>query len=187
VKRDTKALTAVMDFNLAQLLKQPTGAAREYSLNEDLHGLDAAIDATEPLTGTMKLIRTKSGALLTLRGKTSLRVACSRCLDPVTAPVSLDFEEELLQTVDIITGVTLHARQDDPALLIDGHHEMHLADLIREYLLLALPMHPLCREDCKGLCPQCGHNLNNGPCACDSKADDERWAALKALLKQSGV
>jgi uncharacterized protein len=173
-----------MDVNLAQLLKQPVGTARSYDVNEDLARLDRALDATAPLSGKIKLIRTKNGVLLTLTGKTSLRVACSRCLEPVIAPVSLDIEEEFVQTVDIITGLPLAASQDDPAVLIDGHHEMHLADLVRESLLLALPMHPLCREDCKGLCPQCGRNLNNGPCGCNTEAGDDRWAALKALLRE---
>jgi DUF177 domain-containing protein len=94
----------------------------------------------------------------------------------------LSFDEEFLQTVDVITGLPISASQDDPALLIDGHHDLHLADLIRQYLLLAVPMHPLCREDCKGLCPQCGRNLNNGGCTCNTESGDERWAALKRLL-----
>jgi uncharacterized protein len=171
-----------MDFNLAQLLKQAVGSLREYNLNEDLHGLDRALEPASPLTGKVKLMRTTGGVLMTLTGETSLRVACSRCLDPVVVPIVLSFEEEFLQTVDVITGLSLNAPQDDPALLIDGHHDLHLADLIREYLLLELPMHALCRQDCKGLCPQCGHNLNSEPCTCNSDAGDERWAALKVLL-----
>lgn len=183
MKKDAKAPAVLMDFNIAQLLKQPTGAAREYPLNEDLKGLDPALDPTEPLTGKVRLIRTKNGVLITLSGVTTLRVACSRCLEPVTVPVGLSFEEEFFQTVDVITGLSLGTSRDDPAVLIDGHHEVHLADVIREYLLTALPMHPLCREDCRGLCPQCGHNLNDGSCGHVAQAGDERWATLKELLK----
>ena len=173
-----------MDYNIAQLLKQPIGAAREYDLHEDLHGLDPVLDPTEPLGGKIKLLRSKSGVLLALNGETSLRVPCSRCLEPVVVPISLSFEEEFLQTLDVITGVPLDASKEDPALLIDSHHELHLADVVREYLLIALPMHPLCREECKGLCQNCGHNLNDGPCACDANARDEQWSALKSLLKE---
>jgi uncharacterized protein len=173
----------VMDYNLAQLLKQATGAAREFALDEDLHGLDPALDATEPLTGKLRLIRTEDGALIMLSGETCLRVACSRCLEPVVVPVSLTIEEQFLQTVDVITGLPLRPSHDDPAVLIDGHHDLHLADLVREYLLLELPMHPLCKEDCKGLCPTCGRNLNQGPCQCSAAVTDERWASLASLLK----
>ena len=182
MKKDARTPT-VVDFNIAQLLKQPTGAAREYPLQEDIKGLDPSLDPTEPLTGKVKLIRTKGGVLIALSGKTTLRVACSRCLNPVTVAVDLDFEEEFFQTVDVITGLSLHTSHDDPAVLIDGHHEVHLADVIREYLLTDLPMHPLCREDCKGLCPQCGHNLNEGPCGHSALIGDERWATLRELLK----
>lgn len=174
----------MMEYNLAQLLKQAIGATRAYTLNEDLQGLDPAITASEPLTGKLKLIRTQDGVLMALNGKTSLRVACSRCLEAVDVPVPLAFEEQFLQTVDVITGLPLGPSQNDPALLIDSHHDLHMADVIREYLLLALPMQPLCREDCKGLCPHCGHNLNEGPCDCNSAAVDERWNALGALLNK---
>ncbi len=173
-----------MDYNLAQLLKQPIGSVREYALNEDLRGIDRSLDLTTPLVGKVRLVRTKNGALMSMTGQTSLRVACSRCLEPVAVPTTLGFEEEFVQTVDIITGAPLDGPKDDPALLIDGHHDLHLADLIREYLLLAVPMHALCRDDCKGLCPHCGRNLNNGPCGCNDEAGDERWVALKALLKE---
>lgn len=174
----------MMEYNLAQLLKQAIGATREYTLNEDLQGLDPAITATAPLTGKLKLIRTQDGAIMALNSKTSLRVACSRCLEAVDVPVPLVFEEEFFQTVDIITGLPLGLAQDDPALLIDNHHDLHMADVIREYLLLALPMKPLCREDCKGLCPHCGHNLNEGPCDCNSDTVDERWNTLAVLLNK---
>lgn len=181
-KNNSKSPSLDMDYNLAQLLKQPIGAGREYVLNQKLDGLDPMINATEPLVGRVKLTRTKDGVLLALQASTRLTVACSRCLEPVVVPVTLDFEEQYLQTVDVITGNQLDTDREDPALLIDGHHDMHLADLVREYLLLALPMHALCRDDCRGLCPRCGHNLNSGPCSCGDEAVDDRWAALKALL-----
>ncbi len=174
-----------MDYNLAQLLKQAIGAGREYDLQVSLTGLDPSLEATEPLVGRVKLTRTKDGVLLGLKASTRLTVSCSRCLDPVSVPVTLDFEEQFLQTVDIITGAPLDSSHDDPALLIDGHHDLHLADLVREYLLLAVPMHALCRDDCRGLCPRCGHNLNRGSCSCPVEGDDDRWAALKALLPKS--
>ena len=57
------------------------------------------------------------------------------------------------------------------------------ADAIRDALTLELPLRVLCKEDCKGLCPKCGHNLNEGPCGCDLREEDPRWDALKSLLQ----
>ncbi len=173
-----------MDYNVAQLLRQPMGTVRRYELNEDMSGLDPDLQPTEALRGSLRLIRTKNGMLVQLDAQTRLRVICSHCLEPTVVPVSLHVQEEFLQTVDVVSGLPLAAAGDDPALLIDDHHELHLKDWIRQYLLLALPMSPLCRADCKGLCPRCGKNLNQGPCACPPEAPDERWSALKVLLEQ---
>jgi uncharacterized protein len=59
---------------------------------------------------------------------------------------------------------------------------LDLAEAIREYALLEMPMQVFCREDCKGLCPTCGADLNEGPCDCRNDEGDERFAALKSLL-----
>jgi uncharacterized protein len=56
-----------------------------------------------------------------------------------------------------------------------------LEDAVREQVLLALPLKMICREDCKGLCPQCGKNLNEGDCSCTAPVQDLRWAALKEI------
>ena len=173
----------VIDYNAAQLLKHPTGAAREFAIDQDIRGLEPSLDLAGRLRAQVKVVRTKSGALIALTGAVSLRVPCSRCLEPVVVPVSLQFEEEFVQTVDVVTGRSLGARRDDPALLIDGRHDLHLADIIREYLLTQQPMQTLCRPDCRGLCPHCGRNLDLGPCGCGGEVADERWASLQALLK----
>jgi uncharacterized protein len=182
VRKDNSTPAVIIDYNIAQLLKQQTGVGREYTINQDIRGLDAGLDPVDPLVAKIKLIRTKSGVLLALDGSTSLRVLCSRCLDPVVVPVTLSFAEEFLQTVDITTGFAMGTSEEDPSLLIDGHHDLHLANIIREYLLMAVPMHPLCHEDCKGLCPVCGHNLNLGPCGHSVQPPDDRWSSLKSLL-----
>jgi uncharacterized protein len=183
VKRLSNTPASGLDYNLAQLLKNPTGAARDLAIDEDISGIDAAIDVAERLRAQARVVRTKNGALITFSGTTSVRQPCSRCLEPVVTPIAVSFEEEFLQTVDIVTGHPLGASKDDPALLIDDHHDVHLAGIVREYLLTQQPMHVLCRPDCRGLCPQCGRNLNQGTCGCGSEAGDERWAALQTLLK----
>ena len=59
-----------------------------------------------------------------------------------------------------------------------------LEDVLREQVLLALPLKSTCREDCKGLCPQCGKNLNQEPCSCSEPAEDPRWAVLKDIRER---
>ena len=89
--------------------------------------------------------------------------------------------------VDMGSGVALKTpdeAKEDPAVLIDGHHEIHLDELVRQYLVTWAPMHPLCREDCAGLCPACGRNRNLGPCGCQEHGADPRWAALAELRDQ---
>lgn len=65
--------------------------------------------------------------------------------------------------------------------LSDGQESVSLTDDIREEVLLHLPHYPVCSPDCKGLCPQCGHNLNTGPCKCKAQASDRRWSGLDDL------
>ncbi len=111
---------------------------------------------------------------------TRLEIACARCLEPVSRQVDRSFD--LLyrpQGVDAgheelsVTG----AEAEIGYYTGDG---LRLEDVLREQLLLALPMKTVCREDCRGLCPQCGKNLNQGACSCVRPAD-LRWQALEAL------
>jgi uncharacterized protein len=101
---------------------------------------------------------------------------CRRCLTAVTVPVA----EEL----HLVFADAGDAEADDSdAYLIDPRNDMvDLRPAVREEWLLAAPAFALCREDCKGLCPRCGADLNQGPCACEPETD-RRWDALKALRR----
>jgi uncharacterized protein len=94
------------------------------------------------------------------------------------------WSEEFHPSVDILTGRPLPVDLDDldEAVVIDSHHIMDLAETIRQHLLLALPIHPLCRPDCAGICPICGAARNREPCSCQAEPVDPRWAALASLL-----
>lgn len=174
-----------MQINVAQLLKQPVGAVRQYELQEQLDLIDEGVVPVAPLIGTVHLLRTQRGVLVHLQARTQVQLACSRCLEPLTTPVEINFEEEFFPTIDIQSGLPIEAPEDDKAALIDANHVLDLGEMVRQYLLLSLPMHPLCREDCAGLCPHCGHNLNEGPCACPLEPVDSRWATLSELLHKS--
>jgi uncharacterized protein len=117
---------------------------------------------------------------------TTLELACSRCLEPFTMPVDAAFDLRYLphgaseqpQNEDDEASV----EEDDLSTSFYRDDEIDLAVLLREQFYLALPMKPLCHEACKGLCPQCGINLNQGACQCGTTWHDPRLAGLKALI-----
>ncbi|HEY65335.1 MAG TPA: DUF177 domain-containing protein [Caldilineae bacterium] len=170
-----------MRYNVAQLLKAPIGAVRHYHIDEDVTGLDPDLVPTERLRGEVTLLRTGNGILVTGHLTTEVEVVCSRCLEPSSVALEVDLEEEFRPTVDVITGRHLLMEEEDQALWIDAQHILDLHEVVRQNLLLALPLHPLCREDCAGICPQCGQNLNEGPCDCIATEVDPRWSALLEL------
>ena len=97
---------------------------------------------------------------------------CDRCLSAGERTMALDFTEDYTKT----PGET------DEAVPYDGE-SIVLDDLVRDTLLVAEPLRELCKSDCKGLCPVCGQNLNEGTCDCDTFVPDPRLAALESLLK----
>lgn len=169
-----------MFFNVAQLLREPTGAERTYPVDVDL---PVAEDAPPShLEGLVRLVRTHRGLLAYGNLTGELRDTCSRCLGVAVEPVTLRFEDEFLPTVDINTGAQLpRDPADAEAFEIDEHHHLDLTEAVRQALVVEQSMQPLCREDCAGLCAQCGVNLNEGRCACSTETVDARWSALERL------
>jgi uncharacterized protein len=173
-----------MRYNVAQLLKGPTGARRQHDLSEEIGSLDQGLEPLRPLVGTVTMTRTSQGVLVTGRLRTVLRLACRRCLEPCDETVELDLEEEFHPMVHIGEAPmdVVPPEDDDEALLIDEHHILDLSEVVRQALWVAAPMESLCRSDCAGLCPRCGENRNLGECLCEEAPVDPRWAALQTLL-----
>ncbi len=161
-------LTNVLKYHVALLLKPEVGAALELDVNEVQQNLgDLKVDYVR---GQLLLTRTTRGVLATGQFQTALQAECVRCLEPFSLEVPIPMEEMFAFTP-----------ASDPIYYIDEGW-LDLRKPLREQIMLALPMHLLCRPDCKGLCPQCGQNLNEGPCSCDMENIDPRLAALKKLL-----
>lgn len=104
---------------------------------------------------------------------------CDRCLKPLSVPVGQSFE--LLYVPPIKAGDERELGGDDLSIGFYQGGTIDLDDVVREQVELALPMARLCTEECEGLCPDCGANLNNAECACKLNRADERWAALSEL------
>jgi len=169
----------IMLFNVAQLLKEPIGDSRHFEVDEPGEVLeDIPVDR---IRGSVDLLRTGAGILVSADFALRARQACARCLDEALTPLAVAFEEEFFPVTDVNTGAALEMPAEPDTLTIDAHHTLDLTEVTRQYAWLALPLAPLCRPDCAGLCPQCGVNRNREICSCEPSTD-ERWAALGSLL-----
>ena len=116
------------------------------------------------------------------RAAATLELTCSRCLEPFTWPVEAAFDLRYLpQSANAGDGEQEVAGEDLDVAFYEGD-TIDLGQLLREQFYLSLPMKPLCRDDCLGLCPVCGTNRNTGECACQSRWEDPRLSPLKGLL-----
>src|SRR5438093_1888266 len=161
-----------MLFNVAQLLQEDPGATRHYELDEPPYRIDDGVEAISPLTGSVKLNRTNRGVLADADLATAVSLECSRCLEEVVAPIRSHITEEFYPTVDLRSGVTIDRPDGGTGFMLNEAHELDLTEPVRQSILLELPMKPLCRPDCGGLCPQCGQNLNERPCDCAIEPTD---------------
>jgi uncharacterized protein len=110
-----------------------------------------------------------------------IELECSRCLEPFTLPVVADFDLRYVPRTENSGEGEREVEEDDLATAFYDEDQIDLGHLIMEQFQLALPMKALCKDECKGLCPNCGTNLNTASCDCNAKWEDPRLAALKNL------
>lgn len=170
-------------FSVSQLLQEPTGSTRHHELDDAQFSVDETL-RIQPVKGHVRLTRTPTGVLADVEVRGNAELECSRCLKRFEQPLQIAFSEEFFQTVAVHTGARLPLPEEDDAFLIDESHRLDLGDALREYALLEVPPAPRCEAACKGLCPTCGKNLNEGPCDCQPEAFDERLAGLSKLLDE---
>jgi uncharacterized protein len=171
-----------MIFNVAQLMKAPVGTSLVNDFQEEDIQLDEDIKVIGPIKGHARMRRTNQGLLVDGWVELTLELSCNRCLKTFEQPMHVNFEEQFYPTVDVISGLPLAPFDEEEVFPIDAHHQVDLTEAIRQNVLLALPMVIVCREDCKGLCAQCGHDLNRGPCECKPEVDT-RLSVLNKLLQ----
>ncbi|HEU0000364.1 MAG TPA: DUF177 domain-containing protein [Ktedonobacteraceae bacterium] len=171
-----------MIYNVAQLMKAPVGTTQVNDFHEEDFQADDDIHVVGPLDGHVRMRRTNQGLLVDGWVDLTLQLECSRCLKVFEQPMHVTFEEQFYPTVDVVSGLPLTPFDEEEIFPIDAHHELDLTEAIRQNALTELPMVTLCREDCKGLCSQCGHDLNLGPCECKPEVD-ARLSVLEKLLQ----
>ena len=129
-----------MQTNVAQLLKAPVGSIRTLPINDVLteNGVEYRV------RGDVTLVRSNTSILVQGRLETQTEITCSRCLQPFTQKIPLKIQEEFFPTIDIITGARLPKPEDPGSFIIDEHHILDLTEAIRQYIITAMPMKPLC-------------------------------------------
>lgn len=167
-----------MRINVSQQLKSSIGSTRNYDVSEvvNLPSGDSLVE------GTVTLVRTDRGILARATLHTVIEATCSRCLSLLNCPITLNIEEEYFPITDVVSGTALPLPEEMGSFLIDEPHILDLTEVICQYALLIMPMKPLCREDCAGLCPTCGYDLNQGPCNCLPQQADPRWFELSKTV-----
>ena len=166
-----------MQINVSQQVSASIGSIRNYEVSGtvDVTGGDSMVE------GKVRLMRTDRGILVKGTLHTEVEVTCSRCLSLFSYPLAVNIEEEYFPTTDVISGASLTLPEEPGCFTIDEHHILDLTEAIRQYALMAIPMKPLCGEDCAGLCPYCGHNLNQGACDCltqESERNDVNYGSF---------
>ncbi len=168
-----------METNVAQLLKEPTGSTRELHVDEVVC-FDRNADCHR-IEGDVKLIRVVKGILVRGRFDSETQLICGRCLTTFSFPFVFEVDDEFYPAVDVVTGEPVNQPEDSTSFTIDEHHILDLRELFRQSTLLSVPMKPLCRPDCRGLCPQCGTDLNCETCDCSSHPTTQLAATLERL------
>lgn len=159
-------------FDVSALTKARLGASLTLNVNTGPQNLtDLEVDF---FRGILRAIRVQGGILTQGAIESQLGLECVRCLEPFNLVITLEIEETFR-----LPGTS--PRADAPYAVSEAGW-LDLAPLLREQCWLSIPMKPLCRPDCKGLCPQCGANLNFELCTCRESSVDPRLALLKELL-----
>jgi uncharacterized protein len=120
---------------------------------------------------------------LTGQLKAALELECSRCLEPFEVPVAARFDVLFLPASQNAGEGEREVKEDDLGVSYYRDDVIDLGEVIREQFYLALPMKPLCREACLGLCPVCGTNRNRDTCSCENEWTDPRLEPLRRLRK----
>ncbi len=176
-----------MLFNVAQLMKSDVGTSLATDFQEDDEvTLDDDFKVAGPIKGHARMRRTNQGLLVDGWVDLTLKLNCTRCLKDFEQPMHVTFEELFYPTVDVVTGMPIPAFDEEEAFPLDDHHQLDLTEALRQNVLTALPMVTICREDCQGLCSQCGKDLNFGPCDCKPEVD-HRLSVLEKLLQDGSL
>jgi len=177
-----RTVGAPLTWNVSGLLAEDPGATRDYEVAGVTIDLGDELRQADPIEGHVRLARTNRGLLVIADLATSLQAQCSRCLRDIEVPIEIFIEEEALPTIDFHSGAPVTSGPgEEESIRLTDHHELDLEGPVREAILLAEPIAPLCREDCPGLCAVCGERLDDGTHDHPSDDIDPRLEALRSF------
>jgi DUF177 domain-containing protein len=153
-------------------------APGELVLQDDRIRLLAAPTVSGEIRQKERCVRVKG------RVVAKLQIECDRCLKPVELPVDSEFKLEYVTPEEYLTQQAVELNVQDLDLSILDGEAIDIDELVTEELLLAVPDHLLCSENCKGICPVCGVDRNSVACECQTVETDPRWAGLKQLVNR---
>ena len=162
-------------LNVGFLINQTIGYSRDFPFELSQIHLHPDLDLSN-LVGNVHVTRTPQGLLFQVKMHASADTECARCLTNFDHELNVGFSE--LYAFN-------HRSVTDSNLILPEDGKIDLEPLLREYMLLEIPINPLCKPDCKGLCPICGENLNLKTCIHEAMKDDEHLSGLQSLHDQS--
>jgi uncharacterized protein len=171
-----------MQLDLTRYRQPLTSFARTFEPH-DVGDEGEAYRIAAPVDVALEIHKDKDQFRLVGRVRTELELACSRCLDPFRLPVDVPFDIRFLPAAQADAEDEREVAEEDLETAYYRDDRIDVNEVLREQFYLALPMKPLCREECRGLCPQCGTNLNTGACGCAPAREDPRLAALEQFRK----
>ena len=161
-------------LNVGFVVAQSAGFIRDFPFDIPKINIPTDLQISN-LLGIIRATRTPQGILLQVDFHADVDLDCVRCLTSYKQSLYVEFTELYAFSQRYVT---------DSGLLMPETGVIDLAPVLREYILLEIPISPLCRADCKGLCQMCGNNLNESPCNHDDDSFDPRLASLKKLLDE---
>lgn len=172
-----------MKLDLSELVNTP-GMSGSVDIDEPCPK-EMEIECTAPVKGQIKVENT--GTLLLISGEveTKIKFECSRCLVDFTESVDAEIEEEFRveRVGDMMRALPLDEEDIESAKLVENNL-LDIDELIRQTLLVTLPIAPLCRPECQGLCTTCGENLNVRKCTCPLAEPESPWHVLAELMEE---
>ncbi len=169
-----------MRIELDQLEGSEGRFAHAYGAGElDLEDERVRLRGASEISG--RLVRDRNKVVLTGNLSAIAQVDCDRCLRAVEVPVETDFKLRYVTVQDYESLPAAALEDEDLALSVFDGEAIDIDEVMREQVLLAVPLRTVCREDCKGFCPVCGADRNLKNCGCRTTETDARWAGLGDL------
>jgi len=163
----------LLRLNVGFIIHETIGYSRDFGIEADSVSITPDLKLND-LKGNVRVTRTAQGLLVQVKMKARVPSECVRCLEGFSLQLDVNYTDLYAFNEKSLTEM---------GLVVPENGKIDLAPILREEMLLSIPISPVCRQDCKGLCPQCGENLNLTPHHHEDEDIDPRLASLRSLLE----